>query len=87
MENQKNEETKGEISGAHPEMTSAPENYFFLMNVGRLIDAPSYTFGPGYELRRAIPSRLRKSWPSSMTPGALDADARAGRSRVTGSRG
>lgn len=35
------------------------DNFAFVMNVGHLIDAPSYTLAPGHELRRATTDEVR----------------------------
>jgi hypothetical protein len=37
----------------HVAQAAEPENFAFVMNVGRLTDAASYTLAPGNELRRA----------------------------------
>lgn len=51
--------------------TAEPDNFAFVMNVGRLIDAASYTLAPGHELRRARANEVAfiKETIKSLGPG------------------
>jgi hypothetical protein len=49
------DEAPANPAAADPE---PPDSYTFVLNVGRLIDAPSYTLAPGHELRRATAEEI-----------------------------